>query len=144
MVILFTGEPASVHLTCSLHSLYTIQCIWSIPYTIMGISITGYNITTNTSTITVTNTEYYYNVSQFGMYSISVAAVISDHLEGEIDSIMTEVPEGIHSYSNNYIRFIILIKIILTIETIDNWSLGVNYIDGIQTVYCSIMVCALY
>ncbi len=64
----------------------------------MGINITGYNINITSNSILVhqsmvTNTEtteYYYNVSQFGVYSISVIAVISD-LEGEIDTLMTIV-----------------------------------------------------
>ena len=57
---------------------------------------------------TVTNTEYYYNVSQFGVYNISVAAVIGDELEGETNTVMVEVPEGmtmitiiIHYYTNS-------------------------------------------
>ena len=65
----------------------------------MGVDITGYNIniTRDNSTVNqsfVTNTEYYYNVSQFGVYNISVAAVIGDELEGEINTVMAEVLES--------------------------------------------------
>ena len=42
----------------------------------------------------VTDSEYYYNVSQFGEHNISVAAVIGDELEGKINTIIVEVPEG--------------------------------------------------
>ena len=85
---------------CSLFTVYSIQCNWSIPYTIGDIDITGYNIniTDNENNLinmtTVTNTEYYYNVSQFGEHNISVATVIGDELEGEINTVMVEVPEG--------------------------------------------------
>ena len=73
----------------------------------MGVDITGYNIniTRDNSIVNqsfVTNTEYYYNVSQFGVYTISVAAVIGDELEGEINTVMVEVPEGMIIYKNNY------------------------------------------
>ena len=148
MVILFTGKPASVHLTCSLYSVYTIQCNWSIPYTIMGISITGYNINITSNSILVhqslvTSTEYYFNVSQFGVHNISVVAVIND-LEGVIDSMMIEVPEGIPTVIIIIIHVSFIIEFLYFIVAIENWSLGVNYIDGIQTVNCSILVCTLY
>ena len=73
----------------------------------MGVDITGYNIniTRDNSTVNqsfVTDTEYYYNVSQFGVYNISVAAVIGDELEGETNTVMVEVPEGMIIYKNNY------------------------------------------
>ena len=77
----------------------------------MGVDITGYNIniTRDNSTVNqsfVTNTEYYYNVSQFGVYNnISVAAVIGDELEGEINTVMVEVPEGMMINNNNNIIY---------------------------------------
>ena len=94
------GPPLPVgSLQSVLISLFTVYSNWSIPYTIMGVDITGYNIniTRDNSTVNqsfVTNTEYCYNVSQFGVYNISVAAVIGDELEGEINTVMVEVPEG--------------------------------------------------
>ncbi len=116
----------------------------------MGISITGYNINITSNSILVhqsfvtNSTEYYYNVSQFGAYNISVVAVIGD-LEGEIDSIMIEVPEGIHTVHVLYVSFVTeFFSLCITIVTIDNWTLGVNYINGIQTINCIIMVHALY
>ena len=65
----------------------------------MGINITGYNINITSNSILVhqsfvtNSTEYYYNVSQFGVYNISVIAVISD-LEGDSNTVLVIVPEG--------------------------------------------------
>ena len=76
----------------------TIKCNWRVPYTLPGVDITGYNvnISNETSTllmITVNETEYTYNVSEFGNYSISVAAAIGS-LEGEVDQEFVDVPGG--------------------------------------------------
>ena len=84
----------------------------------MGVDITGYNIniTRDNSIVDqsfVTNTEYYYNVSQFGVYNISVAAVIGDELEGETNTVMVEVPEGM-ILINCYIIILYMIIIINT------------------------------
>ena len=93
-LLIFTGETASVDLYCSLVNVYEIQCNWRT-IVIDGVNITGYNINiTDSDPTEVTDSEYYYNVSQFGVYSISVAAVIRDMLEGEINTVMVEVPEG--------------------------------------------------
>ena len=114
------GPPLPVgSLQGVLISLFTVYSNWSIPYTIMGVDITGYNINItrdNSESIVnqsfVTNTEYYYNVSQFGVYNISVAAVIGDELEGEINTVMVEVPEGI--IINCYMIILYMIIIINT------------------------------
>ena len=100
VVFITTGRPLTVgSLQGVLISLSTVCSNWSEPYTIMGVDITGYNIniTRDNSIVNqsyVTNTEYYYNVSQFGVYNISVAAVIGDELEGETNTVMVNVPEG--------------------------------------------------
>ena len=97
-LLIFTGETASVDLYCSLVNVYEIQCNWRT-IVIDGVNITGYNINItdsedNLDLREVTDSEYYYNASQFGVYSISVAAVIRDELESEINTAMVEVPEG--------------------------------------------------
>ena len=84
----------------------------------MGVDITGYNIniTRDNSIVNqsfVTNTEYYYNVSQFGVYNISVAAVIGDELEGEINTVMVEVPEGMILINYYIIILYMIISILL-------------------------------
>ena len=91
--------PTKVGLKCSNVSLYTIKCNWSVPYTISGVVITGYNInisniTTNLIMMTVNETEYTYNVSEFGNYSVSVAAAIG-LLEGEIDEVEIQLFKSI-------------------------------------------------
>ena len=60
--------------------------------------ITGYNInisnaTSNLIMMTVDVTEYTYNVSEFGNYTVSVVATIGE-LEGIIDTTVVNVPEG--------------------------------------------------
>ena len=87
---------------CSLFTVYSIQCNWSIPYTIGGIDITGYNIniTDNENNVnfinmtTVVENEYTYNVSEFGLYNISVVSVIGDDLESKKCSAELKVSEG--------------------------------------------------
>ena len=67
--------------------------------------ITGYNI--NISNVTISNlimmtvdvTEYTYNVSEFGNYTVSVVATIGE-LEGVIDTTFIEVPKGICKLRN--------------------------------------------
>ena len=59
--------------------------------------ITGYNInisnaTSNLIMMTVNVTEYTYNVSEFGSYTVSVVATIGE-LEGVIDTTVINVPE---------------------------------------------------
>ena len=94
------GPPSPVgSLQGVLISLFRVYINWSVPYTIMGVDITGYNmnITRDNAILNqsfVTNTGYYYNVSQFGVYDISVAAVIGNDLEGKINTVMVVVPEG--------------------------------------------------
>ncbi len=83
--------------------MYTIQCNWSIPYTVFGINIDHYII--NIALIgedsqlvlgtTLTDTMMEYNVSEFGEYTISVAAVIGGELEGITDTVQVQIDEGI-------------------------------------------------
>ncbi len=83
--------------------MYTIQCNWSIPYTVVGINIDHYII--NIALIgedsqlvlgtTLTDTMMEYNVSEFGEYTISVAAVIGGELEGITDTVQVQIDEGI-------------------------------------------------
>ena len=95
---MFVGPPASVDLYCS-HQFYTIKCTWIVPYTLPSVYITGYNINisnadSNLIMMTVNVTEYTYNVSEFGNYTVSVVATIGE-LEGAIDTAVVNVPEGI-------------------------------------------------
>ena len=66
--------------------------------------ITGYNInisnvTSNLIMMTVDGTEYSYNVSEFGNYTVSVVAFIGE-LEGVIDTTVVNVPEGMRIKGN--------------------------------------------
>ena len=79
VVYCLIGPPASVDLYCSHQSVYTIKCIWIVPYTLPTVDITGYdinisNVTSNLITMTVNVTEYTYNVSEFGNYTVSVSS----------------------------------------------------------------------
>ena len=94
------GPPASVDLYCSHQSVYTIKCTWIVPYTLPSVDITGHNInisnaTSNLIIMTVDVTEYTYNVSEFGNYTVSVVATIGE-LEGVIDTTVINVPEGMY------------------------------------------------
>ena len=67
--------------------------------------ITGYNINISNATsyliMTVNVTEYTYNVSEFGNYTVSVVATIEE-LKGEIDTKVIIVNEGMRM--NNVIK----------------------------------------
>ena len=81
-------------------SFNIIQCNWTVPYTLPGVDITGYNIniTSNDTLLIMTTvdvTQYTYNVNEFGVYTVSVMANASGGLEGVIDKNATNVPEGI-------------------------------------------------
>ena len=100
----FIGPPASVDLYCSRQSVYTIKCTWIVPYTLPSVDITWYNInisnaTSNLIMMTVNVTEYTYNVSQFGNYTVSVVATIGE-LEGIIDTTVINVPKGMKMIDN--------------------------------------------
>ena len=62
---------------------------------ITGYSINISNATSNLFMMTVNVTEYTYNVSEFGNYTVSVVATIGE-LEGVIDTTVIDVPEGIY------------------------------------------------
>ena len=81
-------------MTCVISLLYTIQCNWNTPYTLPEFTISKYNINEEelvkqVSLTGTLDTQYTYNVSEFGTYTISITAVISEDLEGEkIESIV--------------------------------------------------------
>ena len=96
---MLVGPPASVDLYCSHQPVYTIKCTWIVPYTLPSVDTTEYNInisnaTSNLIMMTVNVTEHTYNVSEFGNYTVSVVATIGE-LEGEMDTTVVNVPEGI-------------------------------------------------
>ena len=93
-------------LYCSHQSVYTIivKCTWIVPYTLPSVDITGYNInisnvTSNLIMTAVNVTEYTYNVSEFGSYTVSVVATIGE-LKGVIDTTVINVPEGMRMRDN--------------------------------------------
>ena len=109
---MLVGPPASVDLYCSHQSVYTIKCTWIVPYTLPSVDITGYNInisnaTSNLIMMTVDVTEYTYNVSEFGNYTVSVVATIGE-LEGVIDTTVVNVHKGMRCFIHNYVYYVIL------------------------------------
>ena len=108
------GKPDPVDLTCVISLLYTIQCNWNTPYTLPEFTISKYNINiTNEEELVkqvsltgTLDTQYTYNVSEFGTYTISITAVISEDLEGERNESIINIETGklyifilsVHSY----------------------------------------------
>ena len=98
LYLLSLGEVAAVNnLICHVQSQY-INCSWSPPFSL--VSIPGYiiNVTYRGELVTqntTSSTTWQYNFcpSQFGNYTISVAANNSAG-EGEISTTSVIVPEG--------------------------------------------------
>ena len=91
-------------MTCVISLLYTIQCNWNTPYTLPEFTISKYNINiTNEEELVKQvsfNTQYTYNVSEFGTYTISITAVISEDLEGEKNETSINIETGKLYYFN--------------------------------------------
>ena len=95
-------------MTCVISLLYTIQCNWNTPYTLPEFTISKYNINiTNEEELVkqvsltgTLDTQYTYNVSEFGTYTISITAVISEDLEGERNESMINIETGKLYYFN--------------------------------------------
>ena len=95
-------------MTCVISLLYTIQCNWNTPYTIPEFTISKYNINiTNEEELVkqvsltgTLDTQYTYNVSEFGTYTISITAVISEDLEGERNEKIINIETGKLYYFN--------------------------------------------
>ena len=73
-----------------------VKCKWTVPYTIEGVKITYYNVNiTKDEQIlhndSVTDTHYSY---LSGTYTVSVAAVVGESLEGEMNSWEVNVSKG--------------------------------------------------
>ena len=89
-------------MTCVINLLYTIQCNWNAPYTLPEFTISKYNINiTNEAELVkqvsltgTLDTQYTYNVSEFGTYTISITAVISEDLEGEKKEKIVNIETG--------------------------------------------------
>ena len=100
---IFIGKPDPVDLTCVISLLYTIQCNWNTPYILPEFTISKYNINiTNEEELVkqvsltgTLDTQYTYNVSEFGTYTISITAVISEDLDGEKNKTSIIVETGI-------------------------------------------------
>ena len=95
-------------MTCVISLLYTIQCNWNTPYTIPEFTVSKYNINiTNEEELVkqvsltgTLDTQYTYNVSEFGTYTISITAVISEDLEGEKNESIVNIETGKLYYFN--------------------------------------------
>ena len=95
-------------MTCVISLLYTIQCNWNTPYTLPEFTISKYNINiTNEEELVkqvsltgTLDTQYTYNVSEFGTYTISITAVISEDLEGERNESIVNIETGKLYYFN--------------------------------------------
>ena len=100
-------------MTCVISLLYTIQCSWNTLYTIPEFTISKYNINiTNeeelVKQVSPLDTQYTYNVSEFGTYTISITAVISEDLEGEKNESIVNIETGKLNRCcyNNYYSFV--------------------------------------
>ena len=131
---LFTiGKPDPVDLTCVISLLYTIQCNWNTPYTIPEFTISKYNINiTNEEELVkqvsltgTLDTQYTYNVSEFGTYTISITAVISKDLEGERNESIVNIEKS-KLYSNRCYRF----NFLLFIVHITDYDIGIRIENG--------------
>ena len=106
-------------MTCVISLLYTIQCNWNTPYTLPEFTISKYNINiTNEEELVkqvsltgTLDTQYTYNVSEFGTYTISITAVISEDLEGKRNETSINIETGTmynvctkYNLAVNYIR----------------------------------------
>ena len=85
-----------------------------------GISISWYkvNITINENVVleqSVSNDELIYNVSEFGLYCVSVVAVIEPTIEGEMAKIQIEIPTGtlIRWCLFNYLYLLCCLSVVL-------------------------------
>ena len=111
-IIHYIGNPDPVDLTCVISLLYTIQCNWNTPYTLPEFTISKYNINiTNEEELVKQvsfDTQYTYNVSEFGTYTISITAVISEDLEGERNESIVNIETGKLNRCciNNYFSFV--------------------------------------
>ena len=120
-------------MTCVISLLYTIQCNWNTPYTLPEFTISKYNINiTNEEelvkqvSLTGTfDTQYTYNVSEFGTYTISITAVISEDLEGERNESIVNFKTG-KLYSNRCYHFNFLVFIV----HIMNHDIGIRNENG--------------
>ena len=86
-------------MTCVISLLYTIQCNWNTPYTLPEFTISKYNINiTNeeelVKQVSPLDTQYTHTVSEFGTYTISITAVISEDLEGERNESIVNIETG--------------------------------------------------
>ena len=102
-------------MTCVISLLYTIRCYWNTPYTLPEFTISKYNINiTNEELVKqvsltgALDTQYTYNVSEFGTYTISITAVISEDLEGEKNESIINIETGKLNRCcyNNYYSFV--------------------------------------
>ena len=85
------GPPAPPSITCYTIDQYNVNCNWTVPYTLFGVDISGYemNITKREEILLqqnlLTGTEITY---VRGNYNLSVAAVIGDWvITGEVRTI---------------------------------------------------------
>ena len=125
-------------MTCVISLLYTIQCNWNAPYTLPEFPISKYNINiTNEEELVkqvsltgTLDTQYTYNVSEFGTYTISITAVISEDLEGEKNEKIVNIETGKLYYFmlrvliNNFISFLVFIV------HITDYDIGIRIENG--------------
>ena len=125
-------------MTCVISLLYTIQCNWNTPYTLPEFTISKYNINiTNEEELVkqvsltgTLDTQYTYNVSEFGTYTISITAVISEDLEGERNETSINIETGkLYCFS---LRVLInkFISFLLFIVHITDYDIGIRIENG--------------
>ena len=120
-------------MTCVISLLYTIQCNWNTPYTLPEFTISKYNINiTNEEELVkqvsltgTLDTQYTYNVSEFGTYTISITAVISEDLEGERNESIVNIETG-KLYLNRCYHFNSLVFIV----HITDYDIGIRIENG--------------
>ena len=83
------------------YTLFSVTA-WNTPYTLPEFTISKYNINITdeeelvkqVSLTGTLDTQYTYNVSEFGTYTISITAVISEDLKGERNETSINITTG--------------------------------------------------
>ena len=130
--VFLSGKLSKVkNLTCTRQGHCCINCSWSPPFSLEGVSIYGYiinvtNIGDNTQYTTTSNTtSWIYCPSQFGNYTVSIAGSNSAGEGNTTDQAVTLSNSKLHNsaYIKNSVSIVIISNYSVTTEKINgNWT----------------------